>query len=152
MRINYCNLENEIISNLEKNRIWILSTSYKDNVTSRSMSIINKGLYIFFQTNKCYIKHSQMQENNKVSLCFNNISIEGTVEEIGDWKEEKNIELMDLYKSDHLGSYNAYGSLDGQVVYKITPKTIKLWKYVEENPIRQILYVDKKVAEQLDFM
>lgn len=30
-----------------------------------------------------------MKENNKVSFCFNNIYIEGTVEEIGDWKYEK---------------------------------------------------------------
>lgn len=113
MEICYLDLENEIIASLEKNKVWVLSTSYNDYVTSRSMSIINEGLNIYFQTNKCYIKDSQMRENNKVSLCFNNISIEGTVEEIGDWKDEKNTELMELYKSEHLGSYNAYGSLYG---------------------------------------
>ncbi|MGL5353159.1 MAG: pyridoxamine 5'-phosphate oxidase family protein [Clostridium sp.] len=152
MEINYLDLENEIIASLEKNKVWILSTSYKDDVTSRSMSIINKGLNIYFQTNKCYIKHSQMRENNKVSLCFNNISIEGTVEEIGDWQDEKNTELMELYKSEHLESYNAYGSLDGQVVYRVNPIVIKLWKYIEGVPIREILYVHKRIAEQLEFM
>lgn len=152
MEINYLDLENEIISSLEKNKVWILSTSYNDYVTSRSMSIINKDLDIYFQTNKCYIKHIQMNANNNVSLCFNNISIEGTVEEIGNWKEEKNIELMEIYKSQHLGSYNAYGLLDGQVVYKVNPKVIKLWKYIEGVPIRETLYVNKKIAEQLEFM
>jgi general stress protein 26 len=152
MDINYENLEKEIISHLEKNRIWILSTSYRDYITSRSMSIINKGLDIYFQTNKCYIKHIQMQENKNISLCFNNISIEGTVEEIGNWKNENNKELMELYKSSHQGSFDSYGLLDGQVVYKVKPKTIKLWKYIDGKPFREILYVDKKIAKQLDFM
>ncbi|MBU3108402.1 hypothetical protein [Clostridium gasigenes] len=59
---------------------------------------------------------------------------------------------MDLYKYEHLGFFNAYGLLDGELVYKSNPKIIKSWKYIEGTPIRQILYVDKKVAEQLDFM
>lgn len=152
MILNYENLEDEIISNLEKNRIWVLSTSYKNNVTSRSMSIINKGLDMYFQTNKCYIKHNQMEENNNVALCFNNISIEGTVEQIGNWKDARNSELMELYKAAHLDSFNAYGSLDGQIIYKVKPKKIKIWKYIDGTPIRQILYVAEKLAEQLDFM
>lgn len=152
MKIDYENLKNEVISSLEKNRIWVLSTTSNGNISSRSMSIINKGLDIYFQTNKCYTKHNQMQENNNVALCYNNISIEGIAEEIGSWKDEKNKELMELYKSVHLSSFNAYGLLEGQVVYKVTPKIIKLWKYVNGTPIRQNLYVYKKIAEQLDFM
>jgi len=152
MDINYETLEKEIILSLEKNKIWILSTSNKDYVTSRSMSIINKGLDIYFQTNKCYIKYTQMQENKNVSLCLNNISIEGTVEEIGKWKDEKNNELMELYKSTHKGSFDSYGLLDGQVVFKVKAKTIKLWKYIDGKPFRETLYVDQKIAKQLDFM
>lgn len=152
MKIDYENLKNEVISSLEKNRIWVLSTTSNGNISSRSMSIINKGLDIYFQTNKCYTKHNQMQENNNVALCYNNISIEGIAEEIGSWKDEKNKELVELYKSVHLSSFNAYGLLEGQVVYKVTPKIIKLWKYLNGTPIRQNLYVYKKIAEQLDFM
>ncbi len=152
MKIDYENLKNEVISSLIKNRIWVLSTTSNGNVSSRSMSIINNGLDIYFQTNKCYIKHNQMQENNNVALCYNNISIEGIAEEIGSWKDEKNKELMELYKSIHLSSFNAYGLLEGQVVYKVTPKIIKLWKYINGTPIRQNLHVYEEIAEQLDFM
>lgn len=152
MRIDYEKLRDEIITALSDNRIWILSTSSDGRVSSRSMSIINKGLNVYFQTNKCYIKHKQMKENKNVALCFNNISIEGVAEEIGDWNEESNKELMELYKCVHPGSFKAYGFLEGQVVYKITPKIIKLWKYINGNPIRQYLNVDEKIAEQLDFM
>lgn len=152
MRIDFEKLKNEVIFNLENNRTWVLSTASDGNVSSRSMSIINKGLNIYFQTNKCYIKHNQINKNNNVALCFNNISIEGVEEEIGDWKDEKNKELMELYKSVHLSSFNAYGLLDGQVVYKVTPKKIKIWKYINGNPIRQNLYVNEEIAEELDFM
>lgn len=152
MRIDFEKIKNEVIFNLENNRTWVLSTASDGNVSSRSMSIINKGLNIYFQTNKCYIKHNQMNKNNNVALCFNNISIEGVAEEIGDWKDENNKELMKLYKSVHLSSFNAYGLLDGQVVYKVTPKKIKMWKYINGNPIRQNLYVNEEIAEELYFM
>ncbi|MGL4848471.1 MAG: pyridoxamine 5'-phosphate oxidase family protein [Clostridium sp.] len=152
MRLNYNDLKNEVISNLEKNKTWVLSTALNNNVSSRSMSIINVGLDIYFQTNKCYLKYNQLKENNNISLCFNNISIEGIAEEIGNWTDEQNKELMELYKKVHPSSFKAYGLLDGQVVYKITPKKIKMWKYINGNPIRQNLHIETKQAEQLNFM
>ncbi|MDU5111764.1 MAG: hypothetical protein E6248_15095 [Clostridium sp.] len=59
---------------------------------------------------------------------------------------------MELYKSVHLSSFNAYGLLDGQVIYKVTQKKIKMWKYINGKPIRQNLYVNEEIAEELDFM
>ena len=152
MEINYENLENEVIEMLEKNSIWVLSTSLNDYVTSRPMSIIHIGLNIYFQTNKGYIKHEQMSINKQISLCCQNISIEGIAEEIGDWNDESNAEILELYKSKHIGSYNQYGSLNGQVVYKVIPIKIKLWKYVDREPIREILFVNEQRAERLEFM
>ena len=107
---------------------------------------------IYFQTNKCYLKYDEISNNNNVSLCFNNISIEGIAEEIGEWKDPKNTELMNLYKSVHPSSFDAYGLLDGQVVYKVIPTKIKVWKYVDGKPLREFLYIKEGIAEQLDFM
>ena len=152
MNLNYDNLKNEVISSLEKNKTLVLSTALDGNVSSRSMSIINKGLDIYFETNKCYLKHAQIQGNKNVSLCFSNISIEGVAEEIGNWEDEKNKDLMEQYKLSHLSSFNAYGLLKGQVVYKVTQKKIKIWKYIKGKPIRQNLYIKDEIAEQLDFM
>lgn len=151
MNINYNDLQREVIKELEKNKIWILSTSENDIVTSRAMSIINEGLNIYYQTNKCYLKHEQMKKNKNVALCYNNISIEGIAEEIGNWTQEKNSHILELYKNNHQGSYDAYGSLEGQVVYRVVPKVIKLWKYVNGEPIREFLYVDEKRAERFEF-
>lgn len=152
MNIDYESLKREVIEELNKNKKWVLSTSYNDYVTSRTMSIINNGLDIFFQTNECYIKHNQMQKNNRVSLCFNNISIEGNVENIGNWKMDKNKDLMEMYIKYHKGSFDAYGLLDGQVVYMMKPNKVKLWKYRNGEPYREILYVNEGRAERMDFM
>ncbi|MBN1468284.1 MAG: hypothetical protein JW924_06130 [Fusobacteriaceae bacterium] len=150
--ISYEIFINEILNVLEKNKIWVLSTSFNNEVSSRSMSIINENLTIFFQTNKCYVKDSQMRQNPKISLCCNNISIEGIAEPIGNWLDEKNRDLLELYKKSHLGSFEYYGLLEGQVVYKINPKIIKVWKYIDKKPFREIAYVDEKQAFEMNFM
>ena len=150
--ISFESFKSEIVSILEKNRTWVLSTSLNDEVSSRSMSIINEDLTIYFQTNECYVKDNQMKNNPKVALCYSNISIEGVAEPIGNWLEEKNKDLLELYKKHHLGSFEYYGLLEGQVVYKVTPKIIKVWKYVDKKPLREIGYIDEKIAYELDFM
>ena len=153
MIIDYQKLEQETLEILEQNKVWILSTSFIDKITSRSMSIINIGMDIYFQTNKKYTKYTQMTKNPNVALCTGNISIEGTAKEIGSWMNEENNDIMELYKSKHLSSYNRYGDLDGQVVFKITPKKISYWKYssADGEPYREILYIDRKMAERIEF-
>lgn len=152
MKIDYEQLKHEVIHALNNNRVWVLSTASGDYVTSRSMSIINKDLEIYFQTHSTYVKSDQMQNNHHVALCFNNISIEGEAEMIGSWRDEKNHELMDMYQSVHPASFKAYGMLEGQVVYRVIPTKIKLWKYINGIPIRQYLMIKEASAEQLDFV
>ena len=94
-----------------------------------------------------------MTKNPNVTLCTGNISIEGTAKEAGSWTDEKNKDLMELYKSKHLSSYDKYGNLDGQVIFKITPKKVSYWKYSSADcePYREILYADRKMAERIEF-
>ena len=152
MEISYTQLLEETLEVLDKNRIWVLSTSHNDIVTSRSMSIINIGLDIYFQTGNCYVKHNQMAKNKNVSLCWNNISIEGIAEEIGNWKDERNQDLLALYKEKHKASYEAYGMLEVQVVYKVKSKKVKYWKYMDGKPVREVLHIDEKRAERLNYI
>ena len=152
MEINYKNLENEIVGILKNNKKWVLSTCENDYVTSRTMSIINDGLDIYFQTNKCYVKYDQMENNPKISLCFSNVSIEGAVEFIGDWNTKANSSLRELYEENHKSSFDAYGFLENQVVCKVNVHKVKLWKYLDGKPFREILDVANNSAIQLDFM
>lgn len=152
MEISYLELRDKVIGLLAKSKVGVLSTSYNDKVTSRAVSIVSDGLNIYFQSNKVYEKHKQMEKNKNVALCINNLSIEGVVEEIGTWKDEINRDLLGVYKSIHESSFNYYGMLEGQCVYKIKPIKIKLWEYIDGTPIRKNLYTTEEVAEKLEFM
>ena len=150
MQIDYNQAVLELEEYLNKNKTWVLSTSSNDYVTSRMMSIINQGVEIYFQTNHCYIKDEQMINNPNVSLCCGNYSIEGIAIPIGDWKEVANKELEELYKKEHKSSYDFYGALSGQVVYKVSPKLVKIWKYIEGFPVRERIDLTLNEAERYD--
>lgn len=151
MLIDYFTLEKETIELLKNCKNAVLSTSFIDKVTSRSMSIANIGLDVFFQTNKKYNKYSQMSKNKNVSLCLSNVSIEGSAMEIGDWNDLDNKEILELYKLKHPSSYAKYGNLEGQVIFKLSPKKISYWKYLNDKPMREIMYVDRKLAERVEY-
>jgi len=152
MEIDYRILEREIIDILEKNPVWVLSTSLNDYVTSRPMSIVHMGLDIYFQTNQRYTKHEQMVENRQVSLCCQNVSIEGNAESIGDWDNAENAQIRELYKSRHPGPYGKYGKLDGQLIYRVTPVKLKLWKYIDGESFREIGSVNEQRAVRLGIL
>ena len=145
-------LKREVEEMLEKNGVWVLSTSLHDEVTSRPMSIVHIGLDVYFQTNACYVKYEQMRENPNVALSCQNVSIQGVAQAIGNWDVPENAPVMALYTAKHPGSFKAYGSLEGQLVYKVTPTRIKLWKYEDGRPFREVMHVGEGRAERLDFM
>lgn len=152
MEIAYETLKQEIEETLDNNGVWVLSTSLHDVVTSRPMSVVHIGLDVYFQTNACYVKYEQMRENPHVALSCQNVSMEGMALDIGNWDVPENAQVMALYMAKHPGSFKAYGALDGQRVYKVVPTKIKLWKYADGRPFREVLYVAERRAERLDFM
>jgi hypothetical protein len=149
---DYANSLKDFMQILENNAIWVLSTSRNDYVTSRSMSIIHIGTILYFQTHNSYLKHLQMSENANVALCAGNCSIEGTAECIGSWNDERNGGILQEYQRHHKGSYDKYGSLDGQVVYKVTPKTVRLWEYVNSEPTRREIRIAEQKAFELAYL
>ncbi|MCR0570876.1 hypothetical protein MKC54_19530 [[Clostridium] innocuum] len=150
MQIDYNKAILDLEDYLKKNKTWVLSTSLNDYVTSRMMSIINQGVEIYFQTNHCYIKDEQMSKNPNISLCCGNYSIEGIAIPIGDWNDEANKELEKIYIKEHKSSYDFYGALSGQVIYKVIPKLVKIWKYVDGFPIRECIDFTLNKAERYD--
>lgn len=61
----------EVEDYLKNNTEWILATSSKDHVSARSMSIVNDGLTIYFQTDKGSRKYQQMIINKNVGMAQN---------------------------------------------------------------------------------
>lgn len=149
MEINAQALEQEILDALDKNGIWVLSTSANDYVTARPMSIIHRGLDIYFQSNRDYVKYAQMRTNPHVALTWNNITIEGRAEELGPWGVLADGTLAEQYRDTHENSFKHYAHLKGQTVFHITPIRVRLWKYIEGTPYREILDVAAGEARRL---
>ncbi len=83
MDLSYSDLENEIYNNIGEKAFLVLSTSYKDRVTSRTMSFLVIDKKFYFQTDDTFLKFEQIKNNPNVSLCINNIQIEGVAKILG---------------------------------------------------------------------
>jgi uncharacterized pyridoxamine 5'-phosphate oxidase family protein len=148
MEIEYAILEEEIIHFLEDNKILVLATSANDRVTARSMSCVNIGINIYFQTDKRFIKFEQIKQNPQVALCAGNVQIEGTATIGNHSLHPSNKEFIELYKIYHPMAFKGYSHLENNVVIKVEPKLITLWKYSDEKPYREFLYIDSHKAER----
>ncbi len=144
--LSYNDLENEIYNIIGEKAFLVLSTSYKDRVTSRTMSFILIDKKFYFQTDNSFLKFEQIKNNPNVSLCMDNIQIEGVAKILGHPFQEKNKEFLKHYKNSFLSSFNNYSSLDREVVISIDPIFITLWKYEENKPLRDFLDVKNKNA------
>lgn len=113
----------------------VLSTSLNDIVTSRMMSMIVLHEKFYFQTDQNFRKYGQLKGNPNVSLCIDNVQIEGLCEEIG--RPLDNTEFSDAYKKYFVSSYNRYTSLDNERLFVIAPTFIRRWLYIEN-----ILYIE----------
>lgn len=134
---NFEDKKAEIIENLGGSKNMVLSTSYNDKVTSRMMSVIVIDGEFYFQTDKNFRKYNQIKNNPNVSLCCDNISVEGICTELG--KPAYNQKFIALFEKYYNWSYNMYSMLDNERLFKITPEYIRLWTYENSEPYIEIL-------------
>lgn len=127
----------EIFSNFGYSKNMVLSTSYQDKVTSRMMSVIIFDGEFYFQTDKNFRKYNQIKNNPNVSLCCDNISIEGICTELG--KPLDNNRFIKLYEKYYNYSYQQYSSLQNERLFKVTPLYIQIWIYENAKPYIEII-------------
>lgn len=127
----------EIFSNFGYSKNMVLSTSYQDKVTSRMMSVIIFDGEFYFQTDKNFRKYNQIKNNPNVSLCCDNISVEGICTELG--KPLDNNRFIKLYEKYYNYSYQQYSSLQNERLFKVTPLYIQIWIYENAKPYIEIL-------------
>lgn len=146
MEIQYDVLQSEIANLLGDHKIMVLATAVGDCVTARSMSCIICGLDVLFQTDVNYVKSGQIRANPNVALCWNNLQIEGRAEITGNMKEERNRDFIEKFKTHYEGSYRAYSHLPTEIVIRVRPTKMTLWKYDEGKPYRDFLLVSEDRA------
>lgn len=118
----------------------VLSTSSKNRVTSRTMSFVIFNNKFYCQTDKNFLKYQQIIENPNVSLCIDNIQIEGVA--IAEGSPLENKRFIKLFEEYYKNSYLNYSFLEDEVLLEITPTLINIWDYENEKPLRK--YYDLK--------
>ncbi len=107
----------------------VLSTSYHDNVSSRMMSIVLIDNKFYFQTDKNFRKYEQLTRNPNVSLCIDNITIEGRCKEVG--KPSDNAMFTDIFRKEYSSAYERYTNKEDEVLFEVRPIYIQRWIYEE---------------------
>lgn len=117
---------------LGKSRKMVLSTSLDDVVTSRTMSVIVLDQKLYFQTDRTFRKYRQLKGNANVSLCADDIQVEGYCEETGHPLENR--AFCDAYQTWFPASYSRYTSLENERLFAVMPTMIQRWRYKEGVP------------------
>lgn len=137
----------ELFDRLGESRIMVLATGDGSRISARSMSVVIYDNKFCFQTDRTFVKYRQLMMNKNAALCCENISVEGTAEEIG--RPLENEKFLRLYKKHFEGSYKAYSELKNEVVFEVTPKLIKLWIYENGLPYTEIYDIENKEYKKI---
>lgn len=133
--ITICDLTaDEVVSALEKEKTLILATCADNRVTTRTMSHVNDGLDVYFQTGEHYLKTQQIRANPNVALSVGTYDIEGRAEIIGHPMDESNRFILEMLKDKHPNAVERWSSLQNQVVIKVKLTQARQWRYVDEKP------------------
>ena len=121
-----------LLKELGGSRKMVLSTSLRDAVTSRMMSVVILHGRFYFQTDAASRKYRQLKGNPRVSLCTENIQIEGHCREAGAPLEGR--EFASAYQKAFPSSYRRYSGLESERLFEVAPAFIQKWTYREGVP------------------
>ena len=124
----------------------VLSTSLHDEVTSRMMSFIIQDEKFYFQTDKRFRKHSQLKGNSRVSLCRDNMAVEGICSEIGKPSDFPVQRVSDFH---HLPDRLA--GMKEERLFVVTPMRLEKWIYEDKQPYMEILDFQFQTYEKMKY-
>ena len=129
----------DFLNEMGESRKTVLSSSLRDAVTSRMMSVVLLHGRFYFQTDAASRKCRQLKGNPRVSLCADNIQIEGHCRKAGTTLE--NGEFASACQKAFPGSYLRYSGLKSERLFEVTPAFIQSWTYREGVPYIEIFDV-----------
>lgn len=144
MVIEYNVLSNEIINLLEDTESIVLATSINNKVTARTMSHVNVGLTILFQTGNNSEKARQIRENPNVAFAIQNMQMEAVAEIHGHPLD--NPLFIEKYKTKFPNYFDKYTNQTDEILVIARPTKITLYKYIDGKPYRDIMLVNEKIA------
>lgn len=140
---------NLFFEELGKNKAMVLSTSLNDKVTSRMMSFVIIDNCFYFQTDRSFRKYGQIKNNPNVSLCIDNIQIEGVCSQLG--HPSDNSQFCAIYEKCYKWSYEHYSGLKDERLFMIKPNYIQKWIYEDSQPFVERFYIEEKMYEKIKY-
>ena len=148
MERNFEKEKNELFTKIGKTYNMVLSTSDRENVSSRMVSVIsyNEKLYITSMKSE---KLEQIEKNPKIALCADTMQIKGNGKILGYASDEKNKEVMMEYKNILPESFELFASNPEAVLAEFTLVQCKWWKNVPSRDGVIIDFTDKRAVSRV---
>ncbi len=119
---------------LTNHPVWIIASGSHNEITASSVSVINRGSKIYFQTGYDFEKTKHITENPNIALCCANYSVKGKARILGSTTSDENAEIMKQYQKVHPDSYRRYSGRNKSCLIEIDPVSIKVWDYIDGEP------------------
>lgn len=126
----------EFFSRFGNHKNMVLSTCLDNKVHARMMSIVCFQNKFYFQTDKTFRKCKDISDNSNVSLCIDNIQIEGVCTAVG--KPIENKAFCEIFSTSFPKAYELYTNLENEILYEIEPAYIECWLYENSKPYIEI--------------
>ena len=148
MERNFEKEKNELFTKIGKTYNMVLSTSDRENVSSRMVSVIsyNEKLYITSMKSE---KLEQIEKNPNIALCADTMQIKGNGKILGYASDEKNKEVMMEYKNILPESFELFASNPEAVLAEFTLVQCKWWKNVLSRDGVIIDFTDKRAVSRV---
>ena len=148
--LSYNEITDEVVKILDQNKDMILATCLNDRVTARTVSFTNDGLIIYFMSWDHNKKIKQIEKNPKVALCLNNLQVEGRAEILGYVNEEKNAQIINIFKKKFPDIWiSTFTGIKEMLTIKVTPTTIVKFENIGRRFHFQRISVGERRAFQM---
>ncbi len=145
---DYSVIINEVQNTFSENREIILATSYKDRVTSRTVSFVNKDLKIYFISWEHNKKIRQIANNPRVALTLLNIQIEGRAKVLG--KPTDYQDVGDLFRAKFSDRwFDAFSQIPHMVLVEIEVEYLVKFENINRRFHLQNIDLVNKVVHQM---
>lgn len=128
IELSYNDVKKEFVESLNHKENLVLSTCHNNKITSRMMCYVNEDLVIYLLTGKRTTKCRQINENENVALCIDNIQIEGKAKIVGNPTENDNININRVFRNKHPKYYERFAHFKVATYIEVKCEYLKQWK------------------------
>lgn len=125
-QLDYFDEKERIEKLIQSRKEMVLATCNETRVTARTVYSISESLNIYFITSKAYLKYKQIEKNNHVALCFDNVQMEGIATCKGHPLDEENGSVMKLAK-EH-GGFMHFAKYKNSILIQVTITNVEMWE------------------------